>query len=97
MRFMYFYEICLVFNDLFLIEYSRTSYTGGIYMKHRDPKVEKSKPRPTCNIAVEGFHYLALFVIGCMILWSAGHTIFEIITVKNHLPRLTIFYYCLFT
>ncbi len=60
-------------------------YTGGIYMTHRDPKVEKIEALldRLGNIAVEGFHYLALFVIGCMILWSAGHTIFEIITVKQ--------------
>ncbi|OTG83222.1 phosphate starvation protein [Acinetobacter sp. ANC 4558] len=35
------------------------------------------------NLAVEGFHYLALFVIGCMIIWSAGHTIFDIIYIKQ--------------
>ncbi len=60
-------------------------YTGGIYMTHRDPKVEKIEALldRLGNLAVEGFHYLALFVIGCMILWSAGHTIFEIITVKQ--------------
>ncbi len=60
-------------------------YTGGIYMTHRDPKVEKIEALldRLGNIAVEGFHYLALFIIGCMILWSAGHTIFEIITVKQ--------------
>ncbi|UUS61312.1 MULTISPECIES: phosphate-starvation-inducible protein PsiE [unclassified Acinetobacter] len=54
-------------------------------MKHRDPKVEKIEALldRLGNLAVEGFHYLALFVIGCMILWSAGHTIFEIITVKQ--------------
>ncbi len=26
------------------------------------------------NLAVESFHYLALFIIGCMVIWSAGHT-----------------------
>lgn len=35
------------------------------------------------NMIVESFHYIALFVIGCMIIWSAGHTIFEIITIKQ--------------
>ncbi len=35
------------------------------------------------NITVESFHYLALFVIGCMVIWSAGHTIYEILTVKQ--------------
>lgn len=35
------------------------------------------------NIAVESFHYIALFIIGCMVIWSAGHTIYEILTVKR--------------
>ncbi|WP_312086552.1 phosphate-starvation-inducible protein PsiE [Acinetobacter variabilis] len=35
------------------------------------------------NLAVESFHYLALFIIGCMVIWSAGHTIFDILTVKQ--------------
>lgn len=35
------------------------------------------------NIAVEAFHYIALFIIGCMIAWSAVHTMFEILTVKK--------------
>lgn len=35
------------------------------------------------NIAVESFHYLALFIIGCMIAWSAVHTVIEIYTVKH--------------
>jgi len=35
------------------------------------------------NLAVESFHYLALFIIGCMVIWSAGHTVFEILTVKQ--------------
>ena len=54
-------------------------------MTHRDPKVEKVEALLDRfgNLAVEGFHYIALFVIGCMILWSAGHTIFEIITIKQ--------------
>jgi len=34
------------------------------------------------NTAVESFHYLALFIIGCMIAWSAVHTVIEIYTVK---------------
>ena len=35
------------------------------------------------NLAVESFHYLALFIIGCMVIWSAGHTVIEILTVKQ--------------
>ena len=35
------------------------------------------------NIAVESFHYIALFIIGCMVIWSAGHTVFEILTIKQ--------------
>lgn len=35
------------------------------------------------NLAVESFHYLALFIIGCMIAWSAVHTIIEIYTIKQ--------------
>ena len=35
------------------------------------------------HLAVESFHYIALFVIGCMIIWSAAHTIFEILNVKK--------------
>lgn len=35
------------------------------------------------NIAVESFHYIALFIIGCMVIWSAGHTVLEILTVKK--------------
>lgn len=36
------------------------------------------------NIAVESFHYVALFIIGCMVIWSAGHTVFDILTVKQY-------------
>ncbi len=35
------------------------------------------------NIAVESFHYLALFIIGCMVIWSAGHTVIDILTIKQ--------------
>ena len=35
------------------------------------------------NYAVESFHYVALFIIGCMVIWSAGHTIVDILTVKK--------------
>ncbi|MBF7682344.1 phosphate-starvation-inducible PsiE family protein [Acinetobacter sp. B5B] len=36
------------------------------------------------NYAVEGFHYLALFIIGCMIAWSAVHTTIDIFTQKSY-------------
>lgn len=35
------------------------------------------------NLAVESFHYIALFIIGCMVIWSAGHTVIEILTIKK--------------
>lgn len=36
------------------------------------------------NLAVETFHYIALFIIGCMVAWSAVHTIIEILTIKQY-------------
>ncbi len=36
------------------------------------------------NYAVEAFHYIALFIIGCMIVWSAIHTTIEIFTLKKY-------------
>lgn len=36
------------------------------------------------NLAVESFHYIALFIIGCMVIWSAGHTVIDILTVKQY-------------
>lgn len=36
------------------------------------------------NIAVEGFHYFALFIIGCMIAWSAVHTTVGVFTEKPY-------------
>ena len=36
------------------------------------------------HYAVEAFHYLALFIIGCMIAWSAVHTVIEILTIKQY-------------
>ena len=36
------------------------------------------------NGIVEGFHYSALFIIGCMVIWSAGHTVWDILTVKQY-------------
>ena len=53
------------------------------------PKKSKVKQIETLldrfgNVAVESFHYLALFIIGCMVIWSAGHTVIEILTVKKY-------------
>lgn len=36
------------------------------------------------NYAVEAFHYIALFIIGCMVVWSAIHTTIDIFTVKSY-------------
>ncbi|NLZ85409.1 MAG: phosphate starvation protein, partial [Gammaproteobacteria bacterium] len=49
------------------------------------PKVEKLEALLDRfgNLAVESFHYIALFVIGCMVIWSAGHTVVDILTVKQ--------------
>ena len=33
---------------------------------------------------VEAFHYLMLALIGCMVIWSAGHTVIDILTVKQY-------------
>ena len=54
-------------------------------MSERNPKVEKLEALldQLGNFAVEAFHYIALFVIGCMVMWSAGHTVYEILTVKK--------------
>ena len=54
-------------------------------MSERDPKVIKIETLldRLGNLAVESFHYIALFIIGCMVIWSAGHTVFEILTVKK--------------
>ena len=55
-------------------------------MSHKDPRIEKIEHLldRLGNLAVEAFHYLALFIIGCMIAWSAIHTIIEIFTVKPY-------------
>lgn len=55
-------------------------------MTKKNPKVEKIETLLDRfgNIAVESFHYVALFVIGCMVIWSAGHTVIEILTVKKY-------------
>ena len=54
-------------------------------MPKSDAKVEKIETLLDRfgNIAVESFHYIALFIIGCMVIWSAGHTVFHILTVKQ--------------
>jgi protein PsiE len=54
-------------------------------MMNRDPRVEKIETLLDRfgNIAVESFHYIALFIIGCMVIWSAGNTVFEILAVKK--------------
>ena len=36
------------------------------------------------NIIIESFHYVALFIIGCMVIWSAAHTVMDILTVKQY-------------
>ena len=55
-------------------------------MSERDPKVIKIETLldRLCNLAVESFHYIALFIIGCMVAWSAVHTVIEILTVKQY-------------
>jgi protein PsiE len=55
-------------------------------MSKRNPKVEKLELMLDRfgNLAVEGFHYIALFIIGCMVIWSAGHTVIDILTVKKY-------------
>ena len=53
---------------------------------NKDPRVEKIENLldKFGNLAVEAFHNIALFIIGCMIAWSAVHTIFDILTVKQY-------------
>ncbi|TCM68123.1 phosphate starvation-inducible membrane PsiE [Acinetobacter calcoaceticus] len=55
-------------------------------MSKQDSRVEKivSWLDRCGNLAVEAFHYLALFIIGCMVAWSAVHTVIEILTVKQY-------------
>ena len=52
----------------------------------KDPRFEKLESfiARFGNIAVESFHYIALFIIGCMVIWSAGHTVIDILTVKQY-------------
>jgi len=51
--------------------------------KTRVEKVETLLDR-LGHYAVESFHYIALFIIGCMVAWSAVHTELEILTVKQY-------------
>lgn len=55
-------------------------------MSKQDPRVEKIESwLDRCgNLAVEAFHYIALFIIGCMVAWSAVHTVIEILTIKQY-------------
>ena len=55
-------------------------------MSERDTKVVKIETLldRLGNLAVESFHYIALFIIGCMVAWSAVHTVIEILTVKQY-------------
>ena len=55
-------------------------------MSERNPKVEKIEALldKWGNLAVETFHYVALFIIGCMVAWSAVHTVIDILTVKQY-------------
>ena len=53
---------------------------------NKDPRIEQLENLldRLGNMAVEAFHYLALFIIGCMIAWSAVHTIINILTIKQY-------------
>ncbi len=55
-------------------------------MSEHKPKVAKLETLldRLGNLAVESFHYIALFIIGCMVAWSAVHTVIEILTVKQY-------------
>ena len=55
-------------------------------MSERNPKVVKIEALldKLGNLAVETFHYVALFIIGCMVAWSAVHTVIDILTVKQY-------------
>ena len=46
-------------------------------MKAQHSKVEKIETLldRLGNLAVESFHYIALFIIGCMVIWSAGQLV----------------------
>lgn len=55
-------------------------------MTERNPKIEKIESflDKIGNLAVESFHYIALFIIGCMVAWSAVHTVIDILTIKQY-------------
>ena len=55
-------------------------------MTKRNPKVEMIETflDKLGNLAVETFHYIALFIIGCMVAWSAVHTVIDILTAKQY-------------
>ena len=55
-------------------------------MSKSRPKIEKFEALldRLGNLAVESFHYIALFIIGCMVAWSAVHTVIDILTVKQY-------------
>ena len=55
-------------------------------MNNTDRKIEKVESflDRFGNLAIESFHYIALFIIGCMVFWSATHTVIEIFTVKKY-------------
>ena len=54
-------------------------------MSNKDSNIEKIETYLDRfgNLVIESFHYVALFVIGCMVIWSAGHTVFEIFSIKK--------------
>ena len=72
------HETCILFTVFKISELEEAM--------NKDPRVEKIENLldKLGNIAVETFHYIALFIIGCMIAWSAVHTIIEILTVKKY-------------
>ena len=51
-----------------------------------DPRIKKleSFRDRFGNLAVESFHYIAVFIIGCMIIWSAAHTVFDILAHHSY-------------
>lgn len=55
-------------------------------MTERNPKIDKIESflDKIGNLAVESFHYIALFIIGCMVAWSAVHTVIDILTIKQY-------------
>jgi len=65
-------------------------------MTHRDPKIEKIETLLDRfgNIAVESFHYIALFIIGCMVMFiylELGAMV-GIYFKTNHMPVRFLIY-----